>query len=449
MPQTVSGEGYRDFSEPRFFECESLEDVSKIRHPADKAHAIVAPADGGGMEVYKFRHGDTASATGLDILAANNSQVSGRWRRLTNGFVNIRLLGADPTGTDSSSDAFSSALDLLPDGGVIFCPHGVYKITESILLNRRISLWGEGFTSDYTSAVRAPTCIVGSGAFDRIVCNSYDTQVFDLQVDSASGAGDGIYVKFGHALINSVTVTNQTGSGIRVGSKSSGSGNSNHTQISHVRMLQNSLHGLYVHDVNAAPNANALMIDGFDARSNTGDGIRVENAIDNQFYGVATQLNGGYGIRLLSGAKGQEFFFPYCEADTSGTIILESGADQNLIFGYRQGTADAVSDSGANNTIYGRDTSRQGDLIWRKIYAREQRVAVPGFTGYLSLTQTATDTYELRNKAGGTTGVLKIRCDGGVGRLDTDDLFLNSYQVGFGANDSAGAGFRLLRVANT
>lgn len=84
MPLQISGEGYREFSEPRFFECETIAHVRQIRNPVDRAHAIVAPSSGAYIYLYKFYSDLEDADDGGSILQPTNSQVEGRWRRILN-----------------------------------------------------------------------------------------------------------------------------------------------------------------------------------------------------------------------------------------------------------------------------------------------------------------------------------------------------------------------------
>lgn len=140
MPLVISGEGYRDFSEPRFFEVATLADIAKIRNPVDKAHAILIPTTGGAISVWKFYAGDTTSADGFTILAPLNTQVTGRWR-LGEDQVDVTAVGADPTGTLDSSAAIQTAIDT---GRNVFFPQGDYLANNLTQNTVEQVLFGDG-----------------------------------------------------------------------------------------------------------------------------------------------------------------------------------------------------------------------------------------------------------------------------------------------------------------
>lgn len=108
VPLIVQGEGYRDFSEPRFFECETLAQVRMIRNPTDKAHALVGSALV--FYLYKFDGSSALPDNGSTVLTPSNPEMSGRWL----------LLPAAAAGGGSTSGAGT------PEGVVISLPGALY-----------------------------------------------------------------------------------------------------------------------------------------------------------------------------------------------------------------------------------------------------------------------------------------------------------------------------------
>lgn len=99
MPLTVTGEGYRDFSEPRFFEAETTAQVEQIRQPVDKAHALVGADDGSTtLGLWKFDASSTAAASVTVLIPDNPAYANvGRW-------INIPVGGGSSgSGTYSGS----------------------------------------------------------------------------------------------------------------------------------------------------------------------------------------------------------------------------------------------------------------------------------------------------------------------------------------------------------
>jgi hypothetical protein len=58
--------------------------------------------------------------------------------------LNVKDLGADPTGQGDSTPALRQALEQAKDGGVVFLPRGRYQVTDGLALPPRTVLRGEG-----------------------------------------------------------------------------------------------------------------------------------------------------------------------------------------------------------------------------------------------------------------------------------------------------------------
>lgn len=87
MPLTKLGESYREFSEPRFFEAETVAHVRAIPWPVDKAFALQGVASGGAQTLYKFDSGSVAADNGTTILKPLNPFYTalGRWYSVLTG----------------------------------------------------------------------------------------------------------------------------------------------------------------------------------------------------------------------------------------------------------------------------------------------------------------------------------------------------------------------------
>lgn len=87
MPQTTAGEGYRDFTEPMFLECETESQIDQIRNPVDKAHVFVSADDGSAnFTLWKFDRASTDPASATVKVPTNPAfAVSGRWFKIPTG----------------------------------------------------------------------------------------------------------------------------------------------------------------------------------------------------------------------------------------------------------------------------------------------------------------------------------------------------------------------------
>lgn len=83
MPLRFSGENYREWSEPRFYEAQTNAQVQQIELPVDKAFAMVAddttPDD---LTMWKFNKDSNAVASSTVIVPTNPAYTAaGRWIR--------------------------------------------------------------------------------------------------------------------------------------------------------------------------------------------------------------------------------------------------------------------------------------------------------------------------------------------------------------------------------
>lgn len=111
MPLTVDGEGYRDFSEPRFFETTSTAEVEQIRQPVHKAHALVGVADGSTtLGLWKFDSASVAAASATVLVPDNPAYASiGRW-------INIPVGGGSGGGGTFSGAGTPEGTKVAPVG---------------------------------------------------------------------------------------------------------------------------------------------------------------------------------------------------------------------------------------------------------------------------------------------------------------------------------------------
>lgn len=268
-----------------------------------------------------------------------------------------------PNGIDDTQKIMDAYSELPSTGGTIKLSRGVYKITSSLVFNTKmVVIQGEGHGVNINAINRAGTIILKSGSFDGIVLGVAGSKILNLQVDGDTGnTNDGIVVKQGRISLCDVAVTSQGNDGIRIGDDASAT--CNLWRLENVISLSNGRHGVYIHDVlNAVlPNTNAGYLLGLDARENGGDGLCIENSIDNIFLGVACQNNVGTGVKLKANALGHQFYGMYTEANTVGECVLDSGANRNMVFGYRSGpNSDGIDDNGTGNLILGRTSEILG-----------------------------------------------------------------------------------------
>lgn len=243
---------------------------------------------------------------------------------------------------------------------IIRVPSGSYFVGSSIRLPAHAAVYGEGYG---IAPGQAATILRSSGAFDVIVVSG-GAQLHNLSVEGLPGnQGNGIVVVGGRSVVRDVSVFGQGQDGLKIGERSAGGANTNLWRLTNVISRGNRRHGLYVaHEGKGAlPDANAGILCGFEASYNGGDGLRLGETVDNQLLGVAVQSNGGHGVRLESLARGNVLLAPYAEANKQGDILLEEGADRNLVLGVRSGVLNSGTvNRGTDNMVWGRYGSVSG-----------------------------------------------------------------------------------------
>lgn len=168
--------------------------------------------DGTGQEV------DAAYLNSLDSFLNSISEIDGIVKGTGSGvaaavsgtdymrahWVNVLDYGADPTGVNDSTAAFTSAFAALPDvggtitiptgGGVVYAPTGNYKISSTISLHEIQSLWGDGINLTNLVYTGTGACISAALAGNDGVPTGWPTPcVFEgFTIDGTNAASGAI-----------------------------------------------------------------------------------------------------------------------------------------------------------------------------------------------------------------------------------------------------------------
>ena len=317
--------------------------------------------------------------------------------------INIEWFG-------STDIAVNKAIQsLTPSGGSVQFSSPIV-ISDSILIDKpNVHFHGIG-NSGGDIGVNIPSSYINisSGSSDGIVVTGSHCLLENFTIDglAAKNGDDGIRLESNSTLKN-IQVLRMGGNGIRMGQDSN---NMNGWVLQNITTFNNDSNGVFINDSGILPDVNTGVAFFLHAKGNGLDGLRIDNALDNQFYMYRGDFNSGYGIRLSSGAKGNFFSFPYLESNTTGTGIIESGALQNFIFGTRQGTSDSwiVNETNNDNIVLGRDNSFndryifKGNISFKSLFTDSS--AVFGITGFNSKNHTVT----INSGAGGVSNGLII-----------------------------------------
>jgi len=348
--------------------------------------------------------------------------------------VSVLDFGADPTGVADSAAAINAAF--AAGKNRVYMPAGVYKILSTVTIADYCSLRGAGHTSENGTSDRAATVILKS--FNGVGVIVGDNCVAsDFQVEGDTGnTGDGIQVLGGRSVLRNIQSNKHGGNGIRIGDDNNDAINVNLWRLDNVMSIYNTGHGLYIHHTNSntdatyplgLPDVNAGTATQLDLRQNSGDGLRIYNAIDNKFYGTVAQNNGGNGVKLLPNARGHNFYGLYTEANTTSEMTIDAGANQNLAIGNRfVTTSSGWVDNGTANFIL----EHNGNIS--DAYAVNKALAIKNFASggtpaldFYSDTNAGLSAAIFAEESGATGGKLTIRTkrdgDTGVDRFSIDD----------------------------
>lgn len=293
---------------------------------------------------------------------------------------NVKDHGAVGDGTTDDAGAINDAIAAASssDARVVLFPAGDYLINSSIDINVfGLKVIGAGHSDSYSGSL-GRTRIIKDGNFDGLTITAGSVAISGVHVDGKSGnSGDGISIEESRCVLRDVSVTNQGNDGLRIGK---GSANKNLWRLYNVLSLNNGNHGIFIDD-STGPNANAGVAVGLDLRDNDGDGLQIANSIDNQFLGLHSAGNAGYGINLDSSAQGNNFFFPYLENNSTGDGIMISGSKYNMVFGVRKQVDDGWIDNGEDNFILGRKLSHndmfhgRGNISFKDLHITHEDVS--------------------------------------------------------------------------
>lgn len=405
------------------------------------------------------RPGDSDNNLLRKILLALQSSVASAWTVLSTGSTTPRTLASrfsDPTnvmdfgavgdGITDDAPAINSAILAAKDGGGVFFPVPTvyYSIGSTILVNKRLRLFSSGtsqVTFDTTNRLVKKSSLNGP----LIQMAADGAYLEDLTLDGELGnGGDGVLVAAASCGLKKITVIAQGGNGIRIGTD--GAENCDLWSLYHVRCYLNLGHGVYIHSA-IGPNANAGTSVHIDVESNAGDGIRADGALFNSFVGGVSELNSGYGINILSNARRNQFMGIDVEENLTGQINVAAGALSNSFLL----DASPMTDAGTTTGL--------------EVNGRVSSTADSSGVAYLMPADTAIRSATLSDVANMYLdfGIFNFRNSSSfqiIAKFDEsavagDTRFMiwdvtkgSLSRVSVGANDSGGAGFKVLRVPN-
>lgn len=374
-----------------------------------------------------------------------STTVPAAWLNDVNDFVyknviNIKVAPYSAIGNGVADDT-AAITAALAAGKTIFFPAGVYRVTSSITLASQRQLIGEGCSSE--SGIRGATCFLRdfTGSTATIRVSAEDVTLIGIDIDNdLKGTGACLQIQGSRCKMENISTRKSGGIGLHIGIADAGASsiNANLWRIDSLHTCNNVSHGLYISHTNTdtsgtfpvgEPNVNAGTGVHIDTRVNGGDGVHIANAIDNAFFNVVAQSNTGYGIRFVQYARGQKFFGVYTELNTAGDMLLDSGADNNMIMGNRAVTlSSGYVDNGAGNYLlqYRSDLENTGWTSGKLVNILNAAAAGLAKLNFYADTGIGNVAYFEARQTGATGGSLRIatKRDGNtpVARLEFDEI---------------------------
>ena len=162
--------------------------------------------------------------------------------------LNVLDYGAVGDGVTDDTAAIQATLDALPSaGGEVIVPAGQYKVTASLIANKRVRLVGVGYS--YLLASPSPCVIIKASTVTDpvLVLPTPASTVENLSFlgEVRGNTGDGILIKSARCTLRDVSVFRMGNDGIRIGTDT-GNENCNLWYLSNVKTKSNGQHGLHL-----------------------------------------------------------------------------------------------------------------------------------------------------------------------------------------------------------
>ena len=274
--------------------------------------------------------------------------------------------GGDPTGVSDSTSAVTNAIAAAASLKLPLHINGQFLYASQLTIPQNVALRGTGWTSAAAMGSRSHSCLIKNFNGIGVLFSGDDASTDGVQFDSTSAkTGDVVQVTGSRVRLLNGASTNGGACGVRIGATETGADtiNANCGTLWNWISINNGSHGVWIDHTNTTTSgsyplgntdANAWNIGhlllGSDTLPNGGDGLRVGNCIDCTFTNIVAQKNTGNGIRLTTSARGHKFFGYYCESNTGGGLLFDSGAHSNIAIGGHAviGSQVTIDNDGSN-----------------------------------------------------------------------------------------------------
>lgn len=282
-----------------------------------------------------FAPGNVITTTGY-TLTIGGSIEAGSYQIFAGTGTVTGLKEARPEWWYSSgtyTSAFHSAIDSFGTRpGIIKCSNKTYTV-PALVVDGRVTIEGSGTALEDETASSYGTRLEITGDIG-IRLETQTAKLKNLTVfGAASNTAYGVWFLANANCLDNVSIMSMGDVGLKVGSTTDAV-NTNSWRLYNVTIRDCVSHGAVFDDNNigAGPDCNAGSSFGLICQNNGGDGLRIDNAEINNFYGLKTESNTGYGVRVMSNAQYNSFWGTHSEGNASD-FVFEVGSLYNSISG--------------------------------------------------------------------------------------------------------------------
>lgn len=285
----------------------------------------------------------TAVALGLASAANTSVPTDQEW-------LTVKDFGAVGDGVADDTAAINRAITESAIGGAVLFPPGTYKVT-GITVAKRVDLIGIGQGGGTTTGAGATLTSTTNAAILTLnaATQSQWQRAENLRIIGSTGAGSsqhGLVINNAGARVRNVTIYQCGADGLRVTNSYGGS-------FENVVSYSNTGDGI---EINGTCGANVWTH--CQAGGNGGHGFNLASMDGSDlFVNPISENNTGRGFRLASGVKGCRAIHAYSEQNTAGTILFDSGSEENRwqFNSYSSSSPEpAPVDNGTRNRWFGR-----------------------------------------------------------------------------------------------
>lgn len=228
------------------------------------------------------------------------------------------------TGDGDYTNAITHAISQIPNGGTLYFPQGIYRITDTIVVDKTITIRGS-----FAGETGASTTILKDGDFDGIILHRNVTlehlmiKSKDKTIDTGCGIKIGDKensIRGDNATLYNVWVTSVGGDGILLS-------NGNHSYLANVSSMYNMKNGIKIDTTSTEKSGHHIVAKNLYGNENSG----IVLAGEGNYLSCCSQENKEYNI-LLDGAWGNDIV-AYTEYAGLGEICTINNSDSNWIRG--------------------------------------------------------------------------------------------------------------------